>query len=33
LATGANKVEVFGLIEAKACAAEPLPESLGPMLQ
>jgi hypothetical protein len=32
LATQANKVEVFGLIRGKTCAATPLP-SLGPMLQ
>ena len=33
LATGANRVEVFGLIEAKVCTPRQLPESLGPMLQ
>jgi hypothetical protein len=33
LATGANKVEVFGLIKTRECAAEPLPEFSGPMLQ
>jgi hypothetical protein len=33
LATGANKVEVFGLIKARECAAQPLPEFSGPMLQ
>jgi hypothetical protein len=33
LATGANKVEVFGLIKARECAAQPLLELPGPMLQ
>ena len=33
LATGANKVEVFGLIRARECAVQPLPEIPGPMLQ
>ena len=33
LATGANKVEVFGLIDAKPCRAQSLPATLGPMLQ
>jgi len=33
LATGANKVEVFGLINARECAAQPVPEFPGPMLQ
>lgn len=33
LATGANKVEVFGLINARECAAQPVSEFPGPMLQ
>jgi len=32
LATQANRVEVFGLVQGKKCTATPLP-SLGPMLQ
>ena len=33
LATGANKVEVFGLIKPRECAPRALPDFLGPMLQ
>ncbi len=33
LATGANKVAVFGLINTRECAAQDLPEFSGPMLQ
>jgi len=33
LATGANKVEVFGLIEPRECTPQALPDLLGPMLQ
>ena len=33
LATGANKVEVFGLMQARECAAPPLQEFSAPMLQ
>jgi hypothetical protein len=33
LATGASKVEVFGLIKPRECSAQPLPEFSGPMLQ
>jgi hypothetical protein len=33
LATGANRVEVFGLREGKACTRAPRPQRLGPMLQ
>ena len=33
LATGANKVEVFGLIKPRECAPRALPDFLGPILQ
>jgi PQQ-like domain len=33
LATGANKVEVFGLIKPRECAPPASPDLLGPMLQ
>ncbi len=33
VATGANRVDVFGLMDAKKCLHEPLPASFGPMMQ
>jgi hypothetical protein len=33
LATGANKVEVFGLVERRHCIHQLLPDFQGPMLQ
>jgi len=33
VATGANKVDVFGPLPARECTEQPLPDSLGPMLQ
>ncbi len=33
VATNANRVDVFGLIPNKKCTDEPLPKSLGPMMQ
>ena len=33
VATGANRVDVFGLIAGKKCVQEALPTSFGPMLQ
>jgi hypothetical protein len=33
LATGANKVEVFGLIKPRECIPQALPDLPGPMLQ
>ena len=33
VATNANRVDVFGLMPGKKCTDEPLPKSLGPMMQ
>ena len=33
VATNANRVDVFGLMPNKKCTDEPLPKSLGPMMQ
>jgi hypothetical protein len=33
VATNANRVDVFGLMSGKKCTEEPLPKSIGPMLQ
>ena len=33
VATNANRVEVFGLMPDKKCTDEPLPKSIGPMMQ
>jgi hypothetical protein len=33
VATNANRVDVFGLMPNKTCTGEPLPKSIGPMMQ